>query len=828
MNRKTIAAVVWMVVLTVVYLAPLATVSGASPPQPVPNVAPQFSEIQTWYPQGQSAAKATDNIFVSLKAWDTDSAKPTITYSNVPIGGSTANKAMWDDGKHVDGSANDTIYGADSMDTVSVVAACEYYALPITIVSAPDTVVTSAPVTVDNSKPILKEMKIEYPPDQSALKTGDLVRIVTNTTDVCIPGGPVKIPIGGMTFVAADLTKIGGKPSEGMYDDGQHGDGAIKDGVYATPEITALSQDASSQFAVPIWGVDIAGNRVVDSTLQVKIDNTPPVVSSVTIQYASGSTAKDGDKVKVQATVTDSGTVNGIYRVYVDASAIGGDVKAPMLGTGTYTSGDITVATGGKINEFKVKVVAIDISGNKGEQEVNVNIDNSATAVKISGLVDNQIIQGTYTFRAVTIDAVQMKINIFGEDRFMAYNVTNGTWEYTVDTNAKSDDAYTVTVTALGKFGTSATDTKAFRIDNTAPSIKITSAAPQSGTYLQGTITFSSSLVDIQDKYLVIPAEFSIDGLGYRPITDVWDTSKVSDGPHTVFFKAVDEAKHVTLAELPLIIDNTPPTAVLVQVPDEKTYITGEQKMLFDAFDAVGMFKVELTFDESKPGEFTVNLPSTGKYYEFTLNTSRFTDGDHTYKITAYDMAWVQADANPSSTYVTKDKHESTAPTPPPGKFKVDNSAPSITAYDATIFDNATPQSGLIILLFTVSDVPSPGSGVAKVEISVDHGNWEDLNMVGGYYNYSWRTGKQDNGKHQIDIRATDKLGHTSVRSFNLSVDNPDSSSMMLALVGVLVFVTLLIFAFLFHRIKAKAIRETPPPPPPQPKVKRSSGGEAQ
>jgi hypothetical protein len=301
----------------------------------------------------------------------------------------------------------------------------------------------------------------------------------------------------------------------------------------------------------------------------------------------------------------------------------------------------------------------------------------------------------------------------------------------------------------------------------------------------------------------------------------------------------MDEAKHVTYAQLPLIIDNTPPTAVLVQVPDEKTYITGEQNMLFDAFDAVGMFKVELTFDEGKAGqEFTVNLPSTGKYYEFTLNTSRFTDGDHTYKITAYDKAWVQADANPSSIYVTKDMHQSTAPPElTPGKFKVDNSAPSISAYDETIFDNATPQSGLIVLLFTIQDflldkdghpTSAIGSGVAKVEISMDHGNWEDLNMVGGYYNYSWRTGKQDNGKHQIDIRATDKLGHTSIRSFNLSVDNPDSSSIMLALVGILVFVTLLIFAFLFHRVKAKAIRETPPPPPPQPKAKRSSGGEAQ
>jgi hypothetical protein len=830
MNRKSVTAVVWMAVLIAVYLTPLASVLGASPPQPVPNVAPQFSNIDTWYPQGQSAAKTSDNIFVTLKAWDTDSAKPTITYSNVPIGGSTANKAMWDDGKHVDGSANDTVYGADSMDSIGAVAVagCDYFALPITIFSAPDTVVTSAPVTVDNWKPILKEMKIEYPANQLALKTGDPVRIVTNTTDSCTPSGPVKIPIGGMYFVAADLTKIGGKPTEGMYDDGQHGDGAIKDGVYATPQVTALSQDPSNQFETPVIGIDIAGNRVVDKTLQVKIDNTPPVASALTIQYASGSTAKDGDKIKVQATVTDTGPVNGIYRVYADASAIGGDNQAPMLGTGTYTSGDITVATGGAIGRFKLKVVAIDIAGNKGEQEVNVNIDNGAVAIKIAGLIDNQIVQGTYTFHAVTIDAVQVKINIFGEDRFMAYNVTNGSWEYTVDTTAKADGPQTVTVTALGEFGTQGTDSKTFRIDNHAPVINV--LAPPAGTYLEGSILFDSSKVSITDQYLVGNGEYNIDGLGWNPVANSWDTKKVDDGPHTVHFRAWDEAMHYTYAELPLVIDNTPPTAVKVQVPDESRYITGEWKMMFDAYDKVGVSTVELTFDKGKTEAFTVNLPSTGKYFEFTLNTSRFNyelskypSGEHTYDVTVHDKAWEAA--NIDETYVKKATHENFES----GKFKVDDIAPSIVSQTAAL-GNTTPQNGLIVLLFAITDNPNPGSGIATVEIRIDNGEWMDIKFDtnSGYYNYSWRTGKKDNGIHKVEVRATDKLGHVNVQAYSLSIDNTDTSSMILALVGALVFVTLFIFAFLFHRVKAKAIRETPPPPPPQPKMKKSSGGEAQ
>jgi len=817
MKSKGVWAFVWIAAIIAAYLVPCASVLGASPGVE-PMAPPEFSDIQTWYPQGQTAAKNNDNIFITLKAWDVDSAKPTVTYDNRPIGGTSAAKPMWDDGKHVDGPANDTVYGADSMDTVNVGSvSCEYYAMPIRIVSGSDTVTTSAPVTVDNSKPTLKDLKIEYPPNQGAVKTGDVIRVVTNTTDVCIPSGPVKIPIGGMTFVAADLTKVGGKPSEGMYDDGQHGDGAIKDGVYATPELTLLSQDPSNEFVIPVVGVDIAGNRVTDSTLKLKVDNTPPVVSGITIQYPSGSSAKDGDKIKVQATVTDSGPVNGIFRVYADASAIGGDKEAPMLGTGTYTSGDITVATGGKIGKFKVRVVAVDIAGNVGEQEVNVNIDNSATAVKISGLVDNQIIQGTYTFRAVTVDAVQVKINIFGEERFMAYNVTNGSWEYTIDTTAKPDDAYTVTVTALGAFGTQATDTKNFRIDNHAPVINV--LQPQSGTYIEGSITFDQSKVIITDKYLVGQGEYNIDGLGWTPITTPWDTNKVDDGAHVVHFRAWDEALHYSYADLPIVVDNNKPTAVIVQSPPETIYITGEWKMLFDSFDKVGVSTVTLTFDKGGSGEFSVNLPSTGKYYEFTLNTSRFSDGEHTYTITVHDYAWDSADVgNP---YIQKANHENTAS----GKFKVDNTAPSITPQEPEMFGNETPQSGLIVMLFTVTDNPTPGSGVSKVEIRIDNGAWQEMKQDDtGAYNYSWRTGKQDNGRHKIEVRATDKLGHVNVQTFWISIDNPDSSSMMLAILAVLVFVTLLIFAFLFHRVKAKVIRETPPPPPP--KSAKPSGGD--
>lgn len=650
-----------------------------------------------------------------------------------------------------------------------------------------------------------------------------------------IIGGMLKkLPVPyGIDHAWADTSSLGGKPYEELYDDGMHGDGGVNDGYYSN-YIQILSKQPAGEFVIPVTGYDRAGNSYSNKSLKVKIDNIPPVISSVSVKYSSGGKASDGDTITIEATVSDTGQVSGVRDVYLDASAFGGGrwVKMPGSG-GTNQSPPIKVYTNGRTGAFPFTVYAYDIAGNVATKEGRVEVDNQDPKVKIYSLVSKQVLSGEYLFAATAFDAVSVKMEITGPTSLsqnMEFDQKSKLWKVLVDTRKMRDGDYNVKVTAYDRYGDSSSAGPVdFRIDNTPPRLAFDPNV-RPGEYLEGTQTINTWVIASDDpftQYLLV--EYTVDGNNWQNLAQnpMWDTTKLMDGTHTLTFRATDIAGYRESISIDLVVDNHAPKLAVILAPESNKPLTGVLDFRISATDAIGIWEVNFTLTPPGSGQkdaktVKLDLGDDG-FYHYRVDTRLLPkDGSYTYTIRTIDIAGAKG----RLPYLDPNHHKASTK----GGFIVDNTAPKISSLlvdsarkryvNLTSGINLVVQQGLIYINVTVVDDPGTGAkpsevaGVDKVYVRIDGGMWQLMNTtnITNMYQYLWRTGKSDNGPHLIEVKAVDKLGNTAFASSDtVYVDNPDYTSGALAIVGICSFFVLLFGFFLFHWRKYKEIANTPP-----------------
>jgi hypothetical protein len=643
-----------------------------------------------------------------------------------------------------------------------------------------------------------------------------------------------KLPVPyGVDHAWADTSSLGGKPYEELYDDGMHGDGGANDGYYSN-YIQILNNQPSGEFVIPITGYDRAGNSYSNKSLKVKIDNIPPVISSVSVKYSSGGKASDGDTITIEATVSDTGQVSGVMDVYVDASAFGGGrwVKMPGSG-GTNQSPPIKVYTNGRTGAFPFKVYAYDIAGNVATKDGVVEVDNQDPKVKIYSLVSKQVLSGEYLFAATAFDAVSVKMEITGPTSLsqnMEFDQKSKLWKVLVDTRKMRDGDYNVKVTAYDSHGDSSSAGPVdFRIDNTPPHLAFDPNL-RSGEYLEGTQTISTWVIASDDPFTQdLLVEYTVDGTNWQNLAQnpVWDTTKLMDGTHTLTFRGRDIAGHRVSISIGVVTDNHVPKIDSIHLPESDKPIKGVVEFVVSATDALTVEEVNFTLippgSEQKDVK-TVKLErSSDGFYHYRIDTRLLSkDGGYTYTIRAIDIAGTKG----KLPYLDPNNHIASVK----GEFIVDNTAPKISSIlvDSPLkkyiqFTSGIDREvleGLIYINVTVVDEPGTGAkpsevaGVDKVYIRIDDGGWEPMEttQTPDVYQYLWRTGKSDNGPHIIEVKGVDKLGNTAFSSSDtVYIDNPDYTSGALVIAGICSFFVLLFGFFLFHWRKYKEIANTPP-----------------
>jgi len=209
---------------------------------------------------------------------------------------------------------------------------------------------------------------------------------------------------------------------------------------------------------------------------------------------------------------------------------------------------------------------------------LNITVDNTPPTVNMISPTGGEILGGTVEYNTTIeayasdpsgIDKVEFKVG--ATSTAMTFDSTTGTWKGYLNTGRLPDGATTVNVTATDKAGNVGHAIVTFIVDNTPPSVSITT--PAAGAELLGTVPIQFTASDINlDKVLLYIDNAMFDVTGTTSYS--WNTAALGDGSHTVRLVATDKAgnsaqtsRAVTTINVRRAIEDTRNTYLAVGLP---------------------------------------------------------------------------------------------------------------------------------------------------------------------------------------------------------------------------------------------------------------------
>ena len=270
-----------------------------------------------------------------------------------------------------------------------------------------------------------------------------------------------------------------------------------------------------------------------------------------------------------------------------------------------------------------------------------------------------------------------------------------------------------------------------------------------------GSIVFSSTNVvaSVTSGNPVSKVEFYIDNqLKYTdtssPYSYTWDTTQYQDGWHNVKVVAYDNSNTQSSAQTSVIVYNGS-INITITSPKEGANIYGTAVSISADVNKGyenTITKVEFYLNTTKIAEDTV-AP-----YNATLDTTKYSDGSYTIKVTAYDVRGRSASQQISVNIKNTDDPPSVTITSPQN--------------NATVGGNVTIQASA-----------TDDRGIQKVEFYID--NEKKFTDMGSPYSWVWDTSNYSVGQHTIKVIAYDTSGKTASSEITVNVshdvvtDNP-------------------------------------------------------
>jgi uncharacterized protein YkwD len=488
---------------------------------------------------------------------------------------------------------------------------------------------------------------------------------------------------------------------------------------------------------------DAAGGRAVASVAVIVNNTAKPPAISIT-QPTSGAV--------LSGLVSVSGTASDPVRlVSVDVSIDGGSPVIPqgrdswsyVLDTTHLTNGShtITARATNTFSQVTVATVIVSVSNGTSSQPPTISITQPANGATVSGTTSVQGTAGDATGLAT------VTVSLDGGASVAATGLQN--WTYALDTTKLSNGAHTVTATATNQAGLTAAATVILTVSNGTssqpPTISITQ--PANGATVSGTTSIQGTAGDATGLATVT---VSLDGgasgvaTGLQNWNYVLDTTKLSNGAHTVTATATNQAGLTATASRSFTVNNSPISSVptvTIDKPADGTTVFGTIDFQGKAGSSQGIVSVYVSVDF-----VSFDLATGLNAWTYRVDTTMLADGMHRFNVQARDSAGAR-------TSVTS-------------QFVVNNTAKPPTVAITQPANNAT-LSGTVLLAGIASDPV----GLADVELSIDQGPQVP---VSGRQNWTYTldTTRFSNGSHTMTVQAMNTFGLTVAETVTVLVSN--------------------------------------------------------
>lgn len=333
---------------------------------------------------------------------------------------------------------------------------------------------------------------------------------------------------------------------------------------------------ATSTLASPSHTYANYGNYIVSLTVTDKDGLSSTVTKTVTLvdgiaptvsvtSPAAGSTVSG--VVTITASATDNNSVAGVT-FYVDGVAMGAeDTVAPY----SYNWDTTQLANGTHTLTAKAR----DAAGNTATSAaLTVTVNNSditAPTVSITGPTTGSSVSGTINITANASDNVGVAgVTFYLDGVAMGPEDTASPYSYSCDTTKIANGTHTLTAMARDAAGNTATSAAvAVTVNNVTDAIPptVSLTAPTAGSTVSGTVSVTANA---GDNVGVAGVTFYVDGVAIAPEDTTftfgvsWDTTKATNGTHTLTAVARDTAGNTTTSSPVVVTVSNVTTSTLV------------------------------------------------------------------------------------------------------------------------------------------------------------------------------------------------------------------------------------------------------------------------
>jgi hypothetical protein len=292
----------------------------------------------------------------------------------------------------------------------------------------------------------------------------------------------------------------------------------------------------------------IAANFVIRNEMATS-DTTPPTVSITS--PANGATI--AGMTTISATASDNDGVSK-SEFYVDNVLKLTDTSSPY---------SFSLDTTGLSNSaHTIRADAYDPSNNKASAQVSVQVSNTVEdtvlpTVSIKYPLNGAAVSGTTTISATASDNLAVsKVELY-VDNILKSTDTSSPYTFSLDTRLYGNGAHKIMALAYDTSNNKASAQISVTVDNTAPSVSITSQT--NGATVKGIIGVSVSAADRNSGIYVVL--LYIDGIWQAadissPYGFTLDTTKYADGSHKIVARAYDKALNYSTVEMTVNIMN--------------------------------------------------------------------------------------------------------------------------------------------------------------------------------------------------------------------------------------------------------------------------------
>jgi hypothetical protein len=339
---------------------------------------------------------------------------------------------------------------------------------------------------------------------------------------------------------------------------------------------------------------------------------------------------------------------------------------------------------------------------------------------------------------------------LYIDDMFWSFSddTASGTVTFALDTTLLSEGAHQLKMFIYDPEGNKLMDMVTIYVDNwDLNSLTITN--PASGTTQMGPINVIGDFAaDNSGEY----AELYVDDVFWSysddtalgDVTFALDTNLLSEGEHQLKMFVYDPEGNKLTDMVTIYVDNiAPDTPTVVSVIDEQ-FIEGVFvfQVQCDTPDLIGI-DITVTNDDLSSNVITaqtLGFNSISGYYEFALDTRVLVDGNYSVIVEARDSSGTTQPSLPMN-------------------FNIDNNAPMLTV--SSPMDNSMVSGDVNF----ESTTKAKDAFLMGIMYKVDGNSWMGINET-------WDTTTYPDGNHMVMIMAADYLGHESMVTLNLVMDN--------------------------------------------------------